>query len=96
MERGPQCGFFARQPAAPLSAGDHRSGTSLRDRQCRGAATEPGFAALVDEAAGIAAQKLSSLWSRDRKSTRLNSTHLVTSYAVCCLIKQKKRTTATY
>src|SRR2546426_6085454 len=30
---------------------------------------------------------------RDRKSTRLNSSHLVISYAVFCLKKKKKRTT---
>src|SRR5256885_10947282 len=32
---------------------------------------------------------------RDRKSTRLNSSHLVISYAVFCLKKKKKNTTAT-
>src|SRR5256885_10959196 len=31
---------------------------------------------------------------RDRKSTRLNSSHLVISYAVFCLKKKKKRTDA--
>src|SRR5256885_12680053 len=31
---------------------------------------------------------------RDRKSTRLNSSHLVISYAVFCLKKKKKKTTA--
>src|ERR1039457_3556081 len=31
---------------------------------------------------------------RDRKSTRLNSSHLVISYAVFCLKKKKKNTTA--
>src|SRR6266446_10921004 len=31
----------------------------------------------------------------DRKSTRLNSSHLVISYAVFCLKKKKQRTTAT-
>src|SRR3989454_5536143 len=31
----------------------------------------------------------------DRKSTRLNSSHLVISYAVFCLKKKKKPTTAT-
>src|SRR5256885_11769136 len=31
--------------------------------------------------------------SRDRKSTRLNSSHLVISYAVFCLKKKKKNTT---
>src|SRR2546426_2410813 len=32
---------------------------------------------------------------RDRKSTRLNSSHLVISYAVFCLKKKKKKTTIT-
>src|SRR3989454_3497276 len=32
---------------------------------------------------------------RDRKSTRLNSSHLVISYAVFCLKKKKKTTTRT-
>src|SRR5256885_3595479 len=30
-------------------------------------------------------------WVRDRKSTRLNSSHLVISYAVFCLKKKKKQ-----
>src|SRR5256885_3057211 len=32
----------------------------------------------------------------DRKSTRLNSSHLVISYAVFCLKKKKKNNTVTY
>src|SRR5256885_2539747 len=32
----------------------------------------------------------------DRKSTRLNSSHLVISYAVFCLKKKKNRTTCSY
>src|SRR5256885_11236982 len=32
-----------------------------------------------------------SFFSEDRKSTRLNSSHLVISYAVFCLKKKKKR-----
>src|SRR5256885_8688911 len=31
------------------------------------------------------------VWAGDRKSTRLNSSHLVISYAVFCLKKKKKR-----
>src|SRR2546426_10219063 len=31
-----------------------------------------------------------TFWIRDRKSTRLNSSHLVISYAVFCLKKKKK------
>src|SRR5690625_6382737 len=30
--------------------------------------------------------------STDRKSTRLNSSHVATSYAVCCLNEKKRRT----
>src|SRR6266436_8455889 len=33
-----------------------------------------------------------SLWRRDRKSTRLNSSHGYISYAVFCLKKKKKNT----
>src|SRR2546426_9319475 len=32
----------------------------------------------------------STAWNTDRKSTRLNSSHLVISYAVFCLKKKKK------
>src|SRR2546426_8564112 len=32
-------------------------------------------------------------WNADRKSTRLNSSHLVISYAVFCLKKKKKKYT---
>src|SRR5256885_5864694 len=35
-------------------------------------------------------------WNRDRKSTRLNSSHLVISYAVFCLKKKKKDISITY
>src|SRR5947207_6938510 len=34
--------------------------------------------------------------TRDRKSTRLNSSHTVISYAVFCLKKKKKNTTNVY
>src|SRR2546426_7947654 len=33
-------------------------------------------------------------WTEDRKSTRLNSSHLVISYAVFCLKKKKKKTSS--
>src|SRR2546426_5901115 len=33
---------------------------------------------------------------KDRKSTRLNSSHLVISYAVFCLKKKNKKSTSTY
>src|SRR5256885_7291056 len=37
-----------------------------------------------------------SVRRRDRKSTRLNSSHLVISYAVFCLKKKKKKTSRQY
>src|SRR2546426_6662852 len=54
---------------------------------------------------GHAYPYLAPLWSNprfralikpDRKSTRLNSSHLVISYAVFCLKKKKKINTTTY
>src|SRR5258705_7659583 len=45
-------------------------------------AVRPGPALTCDQAGPIA---------RDRKSTRLNSSHLGISYAVFCLKKKKKR-----
>src|SRR5256885_4731341 len=40
--------------------------------------------------ASLAPRRPHVLISRDRKSTRLNSSHLVISYAVFCLKKKKK------
>src|SRR5256885_9028344 len=52
-----------------------------RDRRRAGSRRRPALAAAARGAA-----------IRDRKSTRLNSSHLVISYAVFCLKKKKKRT----
>src|SRR2546426_8938689 len=46
---------------------------------------DPGFGAAARQAAASQAAR-----SADRKSTRLNSSHLVISYAVFCLKKKKK------
>src|SRR2546426_4915347 len=45
---------------------------------------------LHDRAAMLALLRLAQDQLRDRKSTRLNSSHLVISYAVFCLKKKKK------
>ena len=58
MERRPQCRLLARQSAAALPAGDHRSAVSLRAGERRGAAVESVFAAVVDEAPHRHAQAL--------------------------------------
>src|SRR3989454_5351139 len=50
-------------------------------------AHDPRFRAAV----GALASKDRERRTRDRKSTRLNSSHLVISYAVFCLKKKKKR-----
>src|SRR5690606_41350503 len=43
-----------------------------------------------------AADRLSPFRKRDRKSTRLNSSHVKNSYAVFCLKKKKKTNTMTF
>src|SRR2546426_11561285 len=47
-------------------------------------------ASAIDEGAGVPRLEAAYRWLlRDRKSTRLNSSHLVISYAVFCLKKKK-------
>src|SRR3712207_7669213 len=63
---------------APAAFGQVTSGSTLR-----GVVKDPGGA--VVPAATV------TLLSRDRKSTRLNSSHANISYAVFCLKKKKKK-----
>src|SRR5258708_29860286 len=49
-----------------------------------------GAAAMTEQ---LAFKKLRRLHGRDRKSTRLNSSHQIISYAVFCLKKKKKKQT---
>src|SRR5258705_8822687 len=49
-----------------------------------------GAHGLAPEAIKEAIAEIRSLTSKDRKSTRLNSSHLGISYAVFCLKKKKK------
>src|SRR5256885_11093880 len=53
---------------------------------------QPGLG-LVDEVGRLALAEEAPhfVYQADRKSTRLNSSHLVISYAVFCLKKKKKR-----
>src|SRR5215472_5846261 len=64
MELGPQCRLLARQSAAAVSAGQHRSGLSLRNDQRRRAAEQLALAALVHEAADPATEALPGLRPR--------------------------------
>src|SRR5205807_8875176 len=73
--------IFTAAPARP--AGTLRAGAADRQRR-------PASAARSTTRAGLPGG-----WDRvafeDRKSTRLNSSHLVISYAVFCLKKKKKQ-----
>src|SRR2546426_6113479 len=62
--------------------------TLFRSRQT--AQNLPGCATVRQTGAPRLLRKLSP-HGRDRKSTRLNSSHLVISYAVFCLKKKKKK-----
>src|SRR2546426_7167379 len=56
------------------------------------AKAEPFYSALEHNVAKINQNKMNGeAWLGDRKSTRLNSSHLVISYAVFCLKKKKKK-----
>src|SRR2546426_5541736 len=52
--------------------------------------SSPDSFAQLRRQAQEALRRRRSLLSRDRKSTRLNSSHLVISYAVFCLKKKKE------
>src|SRR5256885_7915378 len=70
--------------ALPISADRGRVGEGGEDGR-RGARARKGSRLAVD---GLALRRLPRL---DRKSTRLNSSHLVISYAVFCLKKKKTK-----
>src|SRR5258708_18709773 len=74
--------------ALPISAGapiaaawDTSSAPGLRTLSGSGISTSP-----------ISQPSTTQMTSRDRKSTRLNSSHQIISYAVFCLKKKKKAT----
>src|SRR5258708_31311735 len=63
-----------------------RSPAVFQPREVEVIARDHCKATLIDAAAGLAR----STWlCRDRKSTRLNSSHQIISYAVFCLKKKK-------
>src|SRR5256885_6666267 len=63
-----------------------RAARDVHQRSAHGA----GAGNAADHGGGYVAQALSDEFTIDRKSTRLNSSHLVISYAVFCLKKKKK------
>src|SRR5688500_19210371 len=79
--------LFPRDPLAPHSFPTRRSSDLLAPRVCR-RVTRPGKRPV--KAIGSTLPDTSAQFPPpDRKSTRLNSSHLVISYAVFCLKKKK-------
>src|SRR5438045_7851813 len=74
----------------PAPSAKPPSGRAARAAERRQAIIEAALDEFV--ARGFAATRLDDVAKRDRKSTRLNSSHLGISYAVFCL-KKKKHTT---
>src|SRR5205807_10430955 len=76
--------------ALPISGADERRRRArlLQRRSAAGRAGDPGRA----PARGVLLRRDRAVprGGEDRKSTRLNSSHLVISYAVFCLKKKKK------
>src|SRR5437660_8338447 len=64
----------------------------LRQLNSAGHSTAAGMAAALAALGGIELWLLARAGQRDRKSTRLNSSHVAISYAVFCLKKKKKKT----
>src|SRR5256885_12942039 len=74
-----------------LALGDARSPGGFVPRLRR-----PADPLSMADVARLLEELRTVLWHRDRKSTRLNSSHLVISYAVFCLKKKKNTTSLCY
>src|SRR5258708_8169080 len=91
-------------PLIPLVGDEHISVRQVRvlHRRVELVGSEPGdaelailpnnVAAAIDEDNTVIAA--ATLFGRDRKSTRLNSSHQIISYAVFCLKKKKNKSNA--
>src|SRR5690606_39319620 len=82
----PPTGRPSGGPGAPVRAGAEVG--HARRREGSGSATAPGWRARC----GGTARPRTPRPPRDRKSTRLNSSHVKISYAVFCLKKKKTDT----
>src|SRR5438034_6625742 len=70
-----------------LCSGHHRDLHSFPTRRSSDLAA-PTAEWLREDASVICARQMPDRWTVDRKSTRLNSSHTVISYAVFCLKKK--------
>src|SRR5438034_7431208 len=83
----------ARQPVSELSVGEGKE-LSIKHREM----VIIGILAFRGREDGVVAHMRRAVEhgaTKDRKSTRLNSSHTVISYAVFCLKKKKKTKTTT-
>src|SRR5947207_12129536 len=87
IRRPPRSTLFPYTTLFRSERGRWRGTRRGRRRPCRPVRPATGRTWRWDEGAG---QR-----GRDRKSTRLNSSHTVISYAVFCLKKKKNKTTNT-
>src|SRR2546426_7793114 len=83
----PYTTLFRSTVAVGCTGGQHRS-VYIVDRLAEEFAAE--FRNVTARHSGLPDAKLFKPRPRDRKSTRLNSSHLVISYAVFCLKKKNK------
>src|SRR5438034_4483626 len=84
---------MSRDAAMPSQAAGTQSAGDVREVRSRSSRNRPRIPAAQTTAAspeGIQDRSRAGL-PRDRKSTRLNSSHTVISYAVFCLKKKKKK-----
>src|SRR2546426_6959279 len=84
-------------PQPPQRSEHPGEAVALLDGEARArTAVTPAAPIAPAEPALEPGQSNTSLATPDRKSTRLNSSHLVISYAVFCLKKKKKKRTNTW
>src|SRR5256885_8372358 len=86
----PYTTLFRSQIAAPLNALAQALELPSKSRLGNITFSDKTVKDMVDRSGGSL-----QVWQLDRKSTRLNSSHLVISYAVFCL-KKKKKTNQNY
>src|SRR5690606_40348817 len=58
----------------------------------KGSALLSALKTAFEKSTNLGARRKAVIFTEDRKSTRLNSSHVKISYAVFCLKKKKKRT----
>src|SRR3712207_7750872 len=75
----------------PEDLGGHRSAVPLPERPGRQGARPNGEERFAGTVCGLPRRLLRAGARRDRKSTRLNSSHANISYAVFCLKKKQKK-----